>query len=166
MERRPNILLSVPSDVLFSCIPNPQRPSAPRISVCVCWGGGAQKRKRILARFIKTDFLLPLFLWFTRQFLSPQILLVQFFMLTWVQALLISLCDRCDGDSSAIIIETQPPLCRSAAYLSFMDATEGRKTNNHRCMDFFVYSAPSVSVLMAVSLACYNIDEHLLIPRK
>ena len=36
----------------------------------------------------------------------------------------------------------------------------------HCFMDLFVYSAPSASLLMAVSLAHYNIDEHLLIPRK
>ena len=36
----------------------------------------------------------------------------------------------------------------------------------HCSMDLFVYSAPSASLLMAVSLAHYNIDEHLLIPRK
>ena len=70
-----------------------------------------------------------------------------------VQARLISLCDRCDGDSSAVIIETQPPLCRIAVYLSFMDAAEGRKTNNRRRMELFPYSAPLRSLLMAVSLA-------------
>ena len=127
MERSLNILLS---NVLFSRIPHSQRQAELRIVVCVVFGGG-------LNRFIETD-LVSSFLRFTRQFLSPQILLCRFFRLTKVQAWLISLCDRCVGDSSAIIIETQPPLSRIAASLSFMNVHGGEKQIIIVCMDLSV----------------------------
>ena len=83
-----------------------------------------------------------------------------------VQARLISLCDRCDGDSSAVIIETQPPLWRIAGYLSFMQRKGGRKTNNHRCMDLCPLFRPLRFLPNGRFFGHYNIDERLLIPRK
>ena len=121
------------SDVLFSRIPNPQRSCAPPISVCLCiLGGGWWKRSQ--TRLIKPDLSSPF------SVIPPPIFVASdtfgpIFHADMVQARLISLCDRCDGDSSAVIIETQPPLWRIAGYLSFMQRKEGRKTNNHRCMD-------------------------------
>ena len=125
-----NRALFVPwwNEVWISCCPTScfhafpilnARLSSELLSV-LCLGGWKQNR------FIETD-LVPSFLRFTRQFLSPQILLCRFFRLTKVQAWLISLCDRCVGDSSAIIIETQPPLSRIAASLSFMNVHGGEK---------------------------------------
>ena len=125
-----NRALFVPwwTEVWISCCPTScfhafpilnARLSSELLSV-LCLGGWKQNR------FIETD-LVPSFLRFTRQFLSPQILLCRFFRLTKVQAWLISLCDRCVDDSSAIIIETQPPLSRIAASLSFMNVHGGEK---------------------------------------
>ena len=117
--------------LVFTHSPSSTPGCAQNCCLCCVWGGGGQNR------FIETD-LVSSFLRFTRQFLSPQILLCRFFRLTKVQAWLISLCDRCVGDSSAIIIETQPPLSRIAASLSFMNVHGGEKQIIIVCMDLSV----------------------------